>query len=144
MWVGWSGAPWGVNLAEWSSWLNLILKVSHQFTHTAGSSLCIFQSEQLSSGSKDSKLIPVINNQVKETHLVYFENNLIIHKFHTYWLTNNNTNKISIKKFSVYTQCDLCILKSKSISVHMKVIFPPLRPLRHLKGKSGRHLYPVF
>lgn len=62
-------------LAEWSSWLNLILTVSHQFTRTAGSSLCTFQSEQLSSGSKDSKLISIINNQVKETHLIYFENN---------------------------------------------------------------------
>ena len=142
MWVGWSGTPWGVNLAEWSSWLNLILKVSHQFTHTAGSSLCTFQSEQLSSRSKDSKLIPIINNQVKETHLVYFENNLIIHKFHTYWLTNNNTNKISIKKF-VYSVWFMYSKVQKHLYPH-ESDFPPLRPLRHLKGKSCRHLYPVF
>lgn len=63
-----------------SSWLDLILKGSHQFTHTAGSSLCTSQSEQGSSESKELRLVSIINNQVKEISLTYFENYFIIQK----------------------------------------------------------------
>lgn len=79
-WVG-VGLPVELTWQSWSSWLNLILKVSHQFTHTAGSSLCTSQSEQLSRGSKESRLVSIINNQVEEIPLIYFENYFITHKF---------------------------------------------------------------
>lgn len=49
-----------------SSWINLILTVSHSFTHTAGSSLCTSQSERLSRGSEDSRLVSKTDNQMKK------------------------------------------------------------------------------
>lgn len=75
------GRPAELTWQSLSSWLNLILKVSHQFTHTAGSSLCTSHSEPLSRGSKGSRLVSIINNQGEEIPLIYFENYFIIHKF---------------------------------------------------------------
>lgn len=75
------GRPAGLTWQSLSSWLNLILKVSHQFTHTAGSSLCTSHSEPLGRGSEDSRLVSIINNQGGEIPLIYFENYFIIHKF---------------------------------------------------------------
>lgn len=125
-----------------SSWLNLILKVSHQFTHTAGSSLCTSQSEQCSSESKESRLVSIINNQVKEIPLTYFENYFIIQKLPDVncLINNKSTNKMYLRKF-IYIQCDLFPGEAKGISVHIKVIFLPFMSIRrHLKGKSFKHL----
>lgn len=75
------GLPVELTWQNLSSWLNLILKVSHQFTHTAGSLLCTSHCEQSNSRSKDSRLISITNNQVKETDLISFDNYFIFHKF---------------------------------------------------------------
>lgn len=125
-----------------SSRLNLILNVSHQFTHTAGSLLCTPQSEQLSSESKESRLVSIINNHVKEISLTHFENYFIIQKFPNVncLINNKSINKIYLRKLDCIP-CDLFPVEAKGISVHMKAIFLPFMSIKsHLKGKSFRHL----
>lgn len=56
------GIPVELTWQAWRSWLSPILKVSHQFTHTAGASLWSSHSEQLDRGPRDSRLASLINN----------------------------------------------------------------------------------
>lgn len=145
------GLPVELTWQNLSSWLNLILKVSHQFTHTAGSLLCTSHCEQSNSRSKDSRLISITNNQVKETDLISFDNYFIFHKFLsvTIWQiiraqikAISSTNKIYLKKFSLSIQCDLISVQAKGISVYMKVIFFPFMSIkRQLKDESFKCLY---
>lgn len=136
------GLPGESTWQSLSSRLNLILNVSHQFTHTAGPLLCTSQSEQFSSESKESRLVSIINNQVKKIPLTHFENHFIIHKFPNVncLINNKNINKIYLRKLDCIL-CDLFPGEAKGISVHIKAIFSPFMSIKsYLKGKSFRQL----